>query len=116
MEAIAEFVAENGVCRPTDLVNFFKVTHATVNNTVGRLVRDGFVTTEPYRPLKLTSKGSRLAAKCRERHQVVEDFLLLIGVSPETATADSEGIEHHVSSETLKAMKRVLQEGLIPAQ
>lgn len=109
VEAIAEFVVDNGVCRPSDLVKFFKVTHATVNNTVGRLVRDGFVTTEPYRPLELTTKGKRLATKCRERHQVVEDFLLLIGVSKETAIADSEGIEHHVSTETLTAMRHILK-------
>lgn len=116
VEAIAEFMADNGVCRPSHLVRFFKVTHATVNNTVRRLVRDGFVTTEPYRPLQLTPKGKTLAAKCRKRHQIVEDFLLLIGVSKETAIADSEGIEHHVSAETLSAMKHILKNGSIPVQ
>lgn len=116
VEAIADFLAENGVCRSSDLVNFFKVTHATVNNTVGRLVRDGFVTTEPYRPLKLTAKGRKLATRCRERHQIVEQFLLALGVSQSAAIADSEGIEHHVSTETLSAMKRALKTGLLQNQ
>lgn len=111
VEAIADFVYHNDVCRPGDLVEFFKVTHATVNNTVGRLVRDGFVTREPYGPLELTAKGRKLAQRCRERHKVVEAFLIAIGVSKATAIADSEGIEHHVSTETLKAMKRILETG-----
>lgn len=108
MEAIAEFIDRNEICRSNDLVQLFNVTHATVNNTVSRLVRDGYVTTEPYQPLKLTSKGRTLARKCHERHAVVKAFLLAIGVSEATAVADSEGIEHHVSSETLKAMQRLL--------
>ena len=116
VEAIAEFVNRNGVCRPGDLVEFFQVTHATVNNTVGRLVRDGFVTREPYRPLKLTAKGKRLAARCLERHKIVKAFLLAMGVSEATAVADSEGIEHHVSTETLDAMKRILDQDKLAAQ
>ncbi len=109
VEAIADFVYHNGICRPGDLVSFFKVTHATVNNTVGRLVRDGFVAREPYGPLELTARGRKLAARCRERHKVVEAFLIAIGVSKATAIADSEGIEHHVSAETLNAMKRIVE-------
>jgi len=109
VEAIAEIIDSNAVCRSSDLVQLFKVTHATVNNTISRLVRDGYVTTEPYRPLELTSKGKTLARKCRERHDVVKAFLLALGVGEATATADSEGIEHHVSPETLKAMQRVLK-------
>lgn len=113
VEAISDFLASKSECRANDLVQFFNVTPATVSNTVGRLVRDGYVTTEPYRPLQLTAKGKKLAAKCRERHQIVEAFLLAMGVTAATATADSEGIEHHVSNETLAAMKRILSEGLL---
>lgn len=115
VEAIADFLNSNGVCRSSDLVEFFKVTPATVNNTTGRLVRDGFVTTEPYQPLELTGKGKTLARKCRERHEIVEAFLLAMGVGEATAMADSEGIEHHVSPETLSAMKRILKTGTLPA-
>lgn len=114
VEAIADMVERNGLCRAGDLVRLFNVTHATVNNTVGRLVRDGFVTTEPYQPLELTRKGTALARKCRERHEIVRAFLLALGVSESTAIADSEGIEHHVSPETLKAMKRLLNTRALP--
>ncbi len=95
-----------------DLVRKFAVTHATVNNTLARLQRDGFIETEPYRPVGLTARGRRLARTAKKRHEIVERFLRRIGVNANTAAIDSEGIEHHVSPETLAAMEQVLQSGL----
>jgi DtxR family manganese transport transcriptional regulator len=112
VEAIAQAIDENGVCRSVDLVQQFGVTHATVNNTVKRLQRDGLVKTEPYQPIELTAAGRRLASRSRRRHEIVQNFLIRLGVSERTAAIDSEGIEHHVSKETLDAMKRVLKTGL----
>ncbi|MEM1228410.1 MAG: manganese-binding transcriptional regulator MntR [Planctomycetota bacterium] len=111
VEAIADTVATAGVCRSIDLVKQFDVTHATVNNTVARLQRDGLVITKPYQPIELTHAGRRLANASRKRHDVVRAFLEAIGVSPRTAAIDSEGIEHHVSKETLRAMQRILDDG-----
>jgi DtxR family manganese transport transcriptional regulator len=111
VEAIAAAIDQRGVCRAVDLVAAFAVTHATVNNTIGRLQRDGLVTTERYQPIELTARGRRLALQSRRRHEVVEAFLRRLGVSEQTAAIDSEGIEHHVSKETLAAMKRVLENG-----
>ena len=112
VEAILEQISAQGTCRAVDLVRKFAVTHATVNNTLARLQRDGLITTEPYRPVDLTVRGRRMANAARKRHKTVEHFLRCIGVSPETATIDSEGIEHHVSRETLAAMEQVLSSGL----
>ena len=56
----------------------------------------------------LTEAGRKLAELCRERHQIVESFLCSIGVSPETARIDAEGMEHYASPETLQAFKRFL--------
>ena len=114
VEAIAEIMDHSGLCRSSDLVQRFNVTHATVNNTVGRLVRDGYVKTKPYQPLELTAKGKTLASKCHERHEVVRAFLLAVGVSEATAIADSEGIEHHVSTETLQVMKQIVKTRVLP--
>lgn len=105
VEAIADLIDEHGVCRTVALAARFEVSHVTVNRSVGRLQRDGFVETQPYAPITLTPKGKRLAEKSRERHQIVYEFLLALGVSEEAAVIDSEGIEHHVSAETLKAMQ-----------
>ena len=109
VEAIADLIRRQGRCRTSDLATHFSVTAATVNNTVARLVRDGFAETEPYRPIELTAKGRRLAKRCESRHQTVLEFLIALGVSPEVAKTDSEGIEHHVSPETLVAMRRYVE-------
>lgn len=111
VEAIADTITENGVCRSMDLVKKFAVTHATVNNTIARLQRDGLVITKPYQPVELTAAGKQLATASRKRHEVVRSFLEAVGVSVEVARIDSEGIEHHVSKETLLAMKHILEHG-----
>jgi DtxR family transcriptional regulator, manganese transport regulator len=114
VEAIADSIELNGICRCVNLVEKFSVTNATVNRTISRLVRDGYVRTEPYQPVDLTAKGRKLAMECKKRHQIVESFLLALGVSSAVAAADSEGIEHHVSKETLEAMKKALSLGILP--
>lgn len=111
VEAIAEAIGKSGICRAVDLVSHFEVTHATVNNTISRLQRDGLVQTAPYQPIELTAAGRRLALKSRQRHKIVQAFLLKLGVSEQTAAIDSEGIEHHVSPQTLAAMKKILKNG-----
>jgi DtxR family manganese transport transcriptional regulator len=110
VEAIAEATRVKGSCRAVDLAKHFEVSHVTVNRTIGRLVRDGFVETIPYGPVELTAKGKMLARAAAERHEIVYQFLLALGVSESTARTDSEGIEHHVSSETLRKMKAHLRE------
>lgn len=111
VEAIADAIEKSGACRAVDLVAHFQVTHATVSNTVSRLKRDGLVQTERYQPIELTSAGRRLASKSRRRHEVVKSFLRKLGVSESVAAIDSEGIEHHVSTQTLAAMKKILKNG-----
>ena len=109
VEAIGEFAEARGHCRVTDLADRFAVSHVTVNRNVARLQRDGLATTEPYGPIELTDAGRRLARITKQRHEVVLRFLIGLGVSRKTAIVDAEGIEHHVSDETLRAMKRFLE-------
>lgn len=111
VEAIRDVITERGVCRAVDLVNHFAVTHATVSNTVSRLQRDGLVQTAPYQPIDLTPAGKRIATMARKRHTIVLQFLRKLGVSEHAAAIDSEGIEHHVGKETLKAMQEILKNG-----
>ncbi len=108
VELIADLIDDTGEARVVDLAGLLGVSSATVNNAIQRLQRDGFVTTKPYRAIFLTDRGLELAVAVRERHQVVRSFLIALGVSPETADADTEGIEHHVSAETLAAFRRFL--------
>ena len=107
VEAIADLVAEMGEARVVDLAKRLGVTHVTVNRTIVRLQKAGFVTSLPYRAIFLTDKGRKLAAACKTRHESVVAFLLSIGVSERVAEMDAEGIEHHVSPETLAVFNRI---------
>lgn len=109
VEMIADLITAYGEARAVDLAERFGVTNATVNNTIARLQRDGLVESQPYRSIFLTEKGRQMASQSRERHQVVLEFLKTIGVSESTAQIDAEGVEHHVSDETLKAFKKVIR-------
>jgi DtxR family manganese transport transcriptional regulator len=101
VEAIADIIEQTGSCRVVDLAKRFGVSHVTVTRIIARIQEEKLVLTERYRPIQLTSKGRKLARKSRERHQIVLQFLLAIGVDARTAAIDAEGIEHHVSPVTL---------------
>ena len=109
VEAIADTISDKGTCRVTDLAKLFGVSHVTVTKTASRLQSEGLVDTEPYGPLRLTEKGVRLARASRQKHEIVLQFLMALGVSRSVAESDSEGIEHHVSDETLRAFKRFIK-------
>ncbi|MEO1091122.1 MAG: manganese-binding transcriptional regulator MntR [Pseudomonadota bacterium] len=108
VELIADLVDAKGEARAVDLADRLGVSNATVNNTVARLVREGLVRTEPYRSIFLTDSGRELASMAKRRHRLVVAFLRAIGVDEQTARQDAEGIEHHVSQETLHCMERFL--------
>jgi len=110
VEAVAEILGRRGACRVTDLAAHFGVSHVTVNRIVDRLSKQGLLTTRPYQPIELTPKGKRLAARCRERHDIVYRFLRAIGIDEATAAIDAEGIEHHVSPTTLKRFQQLTEE------
>ena len=110
VEAIAELHASTGEARAVDLARRLGVSHVTVVRTIARLQRDGFVSSKPYRAIFLTDKGSRLAEESSQRHAVVLEFLRSLGVPEPIAAADAEGIEHHVSAETLAAFRRHLDQ------
>jgi DtxR family transcriptional regulator, manganese transport regulator len=109
VEAIADLTASMGEARVTDLARRLGVTHVTVNHTLARLQKIGFVNTKPYRAIFLTETGHKLAEECKQRHAIVATFLRQLGVSEKAAEMDAEGIEHHVSPETLAAFERLLQ-------
>jgi DtxR family manganese transport transcriptional regulator len=109
VEAIADLIERTGEARAADLARRLGVTHVTVIRTIARLQRHGLVTTRPYRSIFLTDPGKSLAATTRQRHQIVVRFLEALGISARVAHADAEGIEHHVSEETLTAFKAYLK-------
>ena len=106
VEAIADLAEAVGEARVVDLARRLGVTHVTVNRTLARLQRAGYVHTRPYRAIFLTDTGRKLAEESKQRHETVVAFLESIGVSKKVAEMDAEGIEHHVSPETLAAFER----------
>lgn len=109
VEMIAELIDTTGEARVIDLARRLGVTHVTVSRTLQRLRREGLVTSLPYRSIFLTAAGRRLSEESRHRHEVVVAFLESIGVPETVAHSDAEGIEHHVSRETLEAFETHLQ-------
>ena len=109
VEAIADLTAAVGEARVVDLARRLGVTHVTVNRTLARLQRVGYVSTKPYRAIFLTNDGRKLAEESKRRRETVAAFLRSLGISKKSAELDAEGIEHHVSPETLAAFERRLK-------
>jgi DtxR family manganese transport transcriptional regulator len=110
VEIIADLLEREGEARPTDIARRLGVAHATAIKTIARLKRDGLAHARPYRGVFLTEAGLAMARRVKARHQTVVAFLVAIGVPDPIAEADAEGIEHHVSDETLAAFERFLAE------
>lgn len=105
VEVALELIEHTGEARMTDIADRLGVAHPTVAKALRRLSREGLVTLLPYRPVQLTEEGLTLAKECRRRHRIVVRFLEVLGLSPEKAEEEAEGIEHHVSPETLALME-----------
>ncbi len=108
VELIAALIEDGNEARQVDIAARLGVAQPTVAKMLARLACEGLVTRKPYRGVFLTEAGRKVAEESRVRHQTVEAFLRSLGVSPETARIDAEGIEHHVSSETLAAFRRAM--------
>ncbi|MDS6631201.1 manganese-binding transcriptional regulator MntR [Klebsiella michiganensis] len=107
VELISDLIMEVGEARQVDMVraSWGVAANGCENvKTTGTSV--GLIEQIPWRGIFLTPEGEKLAHESRERHQIVENFLLVIGVSPEIARRDAEGMEHHVSEETLAMFKQ----------
>ena len=110
VELISDLIIEVGEARQVDMAARLGVSQPTVAKMLKRLASVGLIEMIPWRGVFLTAEGARLAQESRERHQIVENFLLMLGISPEIARRDAEGMEHHVSKETLEAFSRFTQQ------
>jgi DtxR family manganese transport transcriptional regulator len=109
VELIDDLLREDGEARPTDLARRLGVAHATAIKSIARLKALGLAHSRPYRGVFLTEDGHALARKVRARHRVVVDLLMAVGVPPDVAESDAEGLEHHVSDATLEAFAEFLR-------
>ena len=106
LELIAELLNSKGEARIVEIALNLGIAQATANKTIKRLQKQGYVQREPYRSIFLTLKGQKIASQSKKRHNTVYTFLMNLGIDNKTASADAEGIEHHVSEKTLKKMEK----------
>lgn len=106
VELIADFIDGYGEARQVDIARHLGVAQPTVAKMLNRLGEEGLIVRRPYRGVFLTDEGRAIAEESRRRHRIVEDFLLSLGIDEDVARTDAEGIEHHVSAETLAAFDR----------
>lgn len=109
VELIDDLLEDGGEARQIDVARRLGVAQPTVAKMLKRLAAEGLIQQKPYRGIFLTAEGKTIAASARERHRIVENFLLALGVGQEAARIDAEGIEHHVSEETLIVFKRYIE-------
>jgi DtxR family manganese transport transcriptional regulator len=108
-EAIEGLRRSKGMARVIDLARLLGVSHVTVVRTIARLRKAGVVETDAAAGIELTGQGRRMAREAHARHKTVAAMLRALGVPAAVAEVDAEGIEHHVSAQTLAAFRRFLK-------
>src|SRR5437667_3744058 len=105
LERILELINSKGYARVVDIAAALKISQASVTNMIQRLDTEGLLKYEKYRGLILTAAGKNLARKIAHRHKLLTDFLTLLGLDQRIIYHDVEGMEHHVSPPTLRAIE-----------
>lgn len=109
LEKIFSLIREKGYARVSDIAEALEVHPSSVTKMVQKLDKDEYLIYEKYRGLVLTPKGKKIGKTLVDRHQLLEEFLKIIGVNPDVIYKDVEGIEHHISAESLTAIEYLVQ-------
>ena len=104
LERILELIDSKGYARVIDIATALKISQASVTNMVQRLDAEGLLKYEKYRGLILTAAGKKLACRIAQRHKLLTEFLKLLGLEDRVIHQDVEGLEHHISPSTLRAI------------
>ena len=107
LEAIYNLNEEKGYVSAADISDRLGVKPPTVSNMVVNLAKNGYLEHERYRGMRLTASGEKIARSVIKRHQVISEFISMLGVDDQTAYVDTEGIEHHVHPSTLRRLERL---------
>ncbi|AIF84347.1 iron (metal) dependent repressor, DtxR family [Candidatus Nitrososphaera evergladensis SR1] len=109
LEVIYELIQHKGYATTVDISNYLNVSSPSVTKMLQRLSESGHVNYEKYRGITLTEAGVAVAKNMHDRHGVLAEFLMMIGVDEDTANRDAEGIEHHLHPETLKKLEEFVK-------
>ena len=105
LERILELINTKGYARVVDIARSLEISQASVTNMIQRLDAEGLLKYEKYRGLVLTTAGETLAKNITRRHRLLTDFLNLFGLDEQVIFHDVEGMEHHISPPTLRAIE-----------
>jgi Mn-dependent DtxR family transcriptional regulator len=108
LERILDLINSKGYARVVDIAAALNISQASVTNMVQRLDADGLLKYEKYRGLVLTRAGEKLARNIAHRHKLLTDFLKLLGLNDRVIYHDVEGMEHHISPPTLRAIEALV--------
>lgn len=109
LENIYELIEKKGYARVSDIAEALKVHPSSVTKMVQKLDQNKYLVYEKYRGLVLTHKGKKIGKRLVDRHYLLEHFLRLIGVSEELIYQDVEGIEHHLSWESITCIENLVE-------
>ena len=104
LERILELIDSKGYARVVDIATSLRISQASVTNMVQRLDGEGLLKYEKYRGLVLTAAGEALARNITRRHHLLTEFLSLLRLDKQVIHHDVEGMEHHISPPTLRAI------------
>ena len=107
LETIYILSKKNSHVRSIDVVEYMNFSKPSVSRAIGLLKNGGYVTVDRDGYLSLTDVGIEIAKKIYERHNILTSYLISLGVSEETASADACKIEHVISDESFEAIKKV---------
>lgn len=109
IEQIYLLIDQKGYARVSDIAEALAVLPSSVTKMVQKLDKDGYLKYEKYRGLTLTAKGQKLGKRLVQRHELLEQFLRLIGVDEQLIYNDVEGIEHHLSWDSINRIADLVQ-------
>ena len=104
LERIHELIESKGNAHVADIAQSLNVGQPSVTSMVQKLADEGYLRYEKYRSLTLTDAGRAVAERIRDRHLVLASFFTLFDLADDTQARDIEGIEHHLSSDTLNTL------------
>lgn len=108
LEVIYHLIHDKGYASTVDIAESLRVKPPTVSSMLQRLAGRGYLLHEPYRGMRLTDKGEKIAKSVIARHEVISEFLILLGVDEKVAYQDTEGIEHHIQPATIFTIERLV--------
>lgn len=106
LETIYLLTQENPHVRSIDVCEHMGFSKPSVSRAVGLLKSGGYINVDKDGYLTLTDVGREVAVKMYDRHKLLTDFLVSLGVDSEIASSDACKIEHHISDESFEALKR----------